>query len=997
MPKFISALAALLVAFYVTVSWRYGDPGWRLEFRTRPASAQTAEAPADYDLKSLSVLNRAVIHIKENYVDPQRIDERRMIGSALEEIQRSVPELLVETENDEKGVPRKVTVRIDEAEQTFDLTDVDNLWHMSFKFKDIFRFIQANLRHFDRFAEVEYAAINGMLATLDPHSALLRPEDYREMKASTRGKFGGLGIVVSLREGHLTIVNPIPDTPATRAGLKAGDRIVQIGEDSTVNMALQDAVDLLRGDANTKVDIWISREGWKAPKRFPLMRASIKVKSVDSMLLADRVGLVRIKNFQNTTDDELGEALAALEKAAPLRGLVIDLRSNPGGLLDQDIKIADRFIESGPIVTTVGYGDKLREPKMATAAGTEADYPLVVLTNAQSASASEIVAGALKNHKRALLVGQQTFGKGSVQVIYDNARDGSALKLTIAQYLTPGDVSIQSVGVVPDVGVEPVVLDPEDTDFHRSESSRSGEKALPAHLDHASSEVSRGMKPELTLRHLADTALLRRIDESPNDLIPDFEIELARDLVLATQPGRSQRDLMMADVRPTLERRGADELRTIVAALAKRGVDWASMAPPTSGKPKLDVRLELDPPSAALLAGSEVWLTATVRNDGDAPVRRLWALTRSEHEVFDGHELLFGNVPPGQTRTWRTQVKIPKSTVARRDPVHLELQHDDGQVFASPTLKVAVSPLPRPRFALAWSIDDRREGNGDGVLQRGEQVELVLDVQNVGTGAAVKAVATMNNPEDDETRPIFIRRGRVELESLAPGERRQTRFEFRVKEDLVALDLPMTLSVMDGELRESTSEKATLRVIEPSTPLRALQQRLLPREGTEVALHGLYADGAPLVSMAQAFARADARLGDWWRVPRDGGLFAWVRAADVVEEPDRAGRAEFKLADLEGPPVITLAERPNPDETKATTLTLNGEAFGHRVVRDLLIYVNNRKVFFKSNAAADQKGRGRLRFSARVPLDSGVNRITVVAREDDEMASRQTLYVTRER
>jgi carboxyl-terminal processing protease len=182
---------------------------------------------------------------------------------------------------------------------------------MSFKFKDIFRFIQANLRHFDRFAEVEYAAINGMLATLDPHSALLRPEDYREMKASTRGKFGGLGIVVSLREGHLTIVNPIPDTPATRAGLKAGDRIVQIGEDSTVNMALQDAVDLLRGDANTKVDIWISREGWKAPKRFPLMRASIKVKSVDSMLLADRVGLVRIKNFQNTPDDELGEALGS--------------------------------------------------------------------------------------------------------------------------------------------------------------------------------------------------------------------------------------------------------------------------------------------------------------------------------------------------------------------------------------------------------------------------------------------------------------------------------------------------------------------------------------------------------------------------------------------------------------------------------------------------------------------------------------------------------------
>ncbi|MBM3275109.1 MAG: PDZ domain-containing protein, partial [Candidatus Sericytochromatia bacterium] len=343
MIKPLVALVALVGAFYVSVTHQYGDPGWQLEFKTRPASAQTDVTPADYDLKSLQVLNRAVIHIKENYVDPSRINERKMIAAAMEEVTRSVPEVLVEAESDKQGLPNRLTVRVDQAEQTFDMGNVDNLWQMSFKFKDIFRFVQENLKHFDRFQEIEYAAINGMLSTLDPHSVLMRPEDYREMKLSTRGKFGGLGIVIAVKDSHLTVVNPIEGTPASKAGIKAGDHIVQINQDSTVNLALQDAVNMLRGAPNTKVEVHIIREGWKAPKKFTLTRANIRVASVDHKLLSDRVGMIRIKNFQNTTDEELGEALDDLKKkSSGLKGLVLDLRNNPGGLLDQAIKIADR-------------------------------------------------------------------------------------------------------------------------------------------------------------------------------------------------------------------------------------------------------------------------------------------------------------------------------------------------------------------------------------------------------------------------------------------------------------------------------------------------------------------------------------------------------------------------------------------------------------------------------------------------------------------------------
>jgi carboxyl-terminal processing protease len=994
MIKPLVALVALVGAFYVSVTHEYGDPGWQLEFKTRPASAQTETPPADYDLKSLQVLNRAVIHIKENYVDPSRINERKMIGGAMDEVMRSVPEVLVETENDARSLPKRITVRVDQAEQTFDLGDVDNLWQMSFKFKDIFRFVQDNLKHFQKFRDIEYAAINGMLKTLDPHSVLMKPEDYREMKLSTRGKFGGLGIVIAIKETHLTVVNPIDDTPASKAGIKAGDRIVQINQDSTVNLALQDAVDMLRGAPNTKVDIYIVRDNWKAPRKFTLTRANIRIASVDHMLLTDRVGLVRIKNFQNTTDEELGEALEDMKKQAHgLKGLVIDMRGNPGGLLDQAIKVADRFIDSGDIVTTVGYGDKLREPKVANRVGTEEPYPLVVLADSQSASASEIVAGALKNHKRAVIIGAQTFGKGSVQVIYDN-KDDSALKLTIAQYLTPGDISIQSVGIVPDIATTPVVLTDSDTDFFRSEEYKGGEKELPAHLDHESSEISKRVTAEITFKYLQDAELQKRIEDNPNDLIVDFDIGLARDLIAATDKG--QRDAFLAETRTVLEKRAADERARIAAALAKRGVDWSALAA-GNGKASAEIQVQSSLPEGKVTAGEEVVLTATVKNTGTAPLRQVRGMTHCDNDLFEAHELLFGNIPPGESRTWPVKMKVPKSALSRTDAVRIELKEQDAKVPAPAVVNVTVQQLPRPRFALAFSLDDRQGGNGDGLLQKGEEVELVLDVQNAGEGKSYTTVATVNNPEDDETRPVFIKRGRVTLDNMEPGERKQARFAFKVKDELFKPDVQINLIVSDTDIRESTSEVYTLRVAGAEDTLEAGKFRLSPRKGPDVAVRGVNAVDAPAVSTATGAVRADAKLGDWYRVPVGDRLFGWV-AASEVEAQSEGGNVSYpglKPAALQGPPVITLVDRPGGGSVKTGALTLSGEALGGRLIQDLFIYVNNKKVFFKSNSAPEAD-KQRMRFSARVPLEAGVNRITVIAREDEELSSRQTLFVHRE-
>jgi len=300
-----------------------------------------------------------------------------------------------------------------------------------------------------------YDAIKGMLSSLDPHTTFLPPEEYQVMRADTSGEFGGLGVEISADEESLVVVAPIDDTPAARAGILAGDRILAIDGESTKGMGIATAVRRMRGELGTRVVLTVMREGFAEPLELALLRDRVRMRSVEWRLYPQGRGYVRIKSFQERTDEHLGKALAALEKenGGPLQGLVLDLRNNPGGLLDQAVRVADRFLESGVIVSTQGRGGRLLEEERAHAAGTEPGYPLVVLVNGGSASASEIVAGALQDHGRAVLLGTTTFGKGSVQTVID-LDDGSGLKMTVARYHTPSQRAIHGKGIEPDLPVE---------------------------------------------------------------------------------------------------------------------------------------------------------------------------------------------------------------------------------------------------------------------------------------------------------------------------------------------------------------------------------------------------------------------------------------------------------------------------------------------------------------------------------------------------------------
>jgi carboxyl-terminal processing protease len=375
-------------------------------------------------------------------------------------------------------------------------------------FGDIFERVRSSyVEEVDETKLIE-AAINGMLTSLDPHSTYLAPEGFEDMQVQTRGEFGGLGIEVTMEEGVVKVVAPIDETPAAAAGVQPGDFITHIDGESVMGLTLSEAVERMRGPVGTDIKVTIAREGTADPFDLTLTRAVIKIKAVRARVEGD-VGVIRITTFNEQTYDNLAAAIAEVETelggADKVKGYVIDLRNNPGGLLNQAIAVSDAFLEKGEIVSTRGRDAEDSERHNAKAGDLARGKPLVVLINEGSASASEIVAGALQDHRRAILVGAKSFGKGSVQTIMPLSGEG-AIRLTTARYYTPSGRSIQALGIEPDILVErQEIAEAETPAAGRSEADLRGS------LENQLSPEEREQRDAERARHEA-TAKLRAED-----------------------------------------------------------------------------------------------------------------------------------------------------------------------------------------------------------------------------------------------------------------------------------------------------------------------------------------------------------------------------------------------------------------------------------------------------------------------------------------------------
>jgi carboxyl-terminal processing protease len=378
-------------------------------------------------------------------------------------------------------------------------------------FTDVLSLIRSSYVEDVDMEKLVYGAIRGMLNTLDPHSSFLTPEMYEEMQVDTHGEFGGLGIEITIKDGDLIIVSPIEDTPADAAGLQAGDQIIKINGKATRDIEIMEAVRMMRGPKGEAITISVRRSGVPEPLDFTIIRDLIQVKSVKSKLVQSHVGYVRISQFQDRTGSDLKEHLIRLrqENGDQLQGMILDLRNNPGGLLDQAVAVADLFLKDGLIVYTEGREPEAQMKFSAQQDGTEPEYPLVVLINGGSASAAEIVAGALQDRSRAVILGEQSFGKGSVQTIIPLG-DNSGLRLTTARYFTPSGRSIQARGISPDIVVSQLKLQP----LEKSEAPLR-EEDLDNHFQPPPGQQNgqnQNISEELVPEDKEDTQLQRAID-----------------------------------------------------------------------------------------------------------------------------------------------------------------------------------------------------------------------------------------------------------------------------------------------------------------------------------------------------------------------------------------------------------------------------------------------------------------------------------------------------
>ena len=383
---------------------------------------------------NLNITHVVMQYVKRYYVDQSGIEHNSMLIEGLGTLERIHDQVLVNFPQGDESTSFEVQV-IDET-ASFDISEVEDLDGVTKRLEQVFDFVTPRISDKEpEIKDMEYAVLNQMLKTLDQHSGIITPQVYKEFMIETEGSFGGLGIVIGVRDGELTVISPIEGTPAYRAGIKSNDKIVQIEHESTINMSLIEAVSKLRGRKGTQVTIYIDRETFPKPEEFKITRDTIKIESVETFELDDGILYVRIRDFQKNTLDSIIDNLD--NSPGSQSGMILDLRGNPGGLLNQAERISDLFLTSGVIVTTkVGNSAKHYH---ANDKDRQYEGKVVVLVDSGSASASEILAGALKNNERAVVIGERTFGKGSVQQIFDMT-DGSALKLTIAKYLTPGDM-----------------------------------------------------------------------------------------------------------------------------------------------------------------------------------------------------------------------------------------------------------------------------------------------------------------------------------------------------------------------------------------------------------------------------------------------------------------------------------------------------------------------------------------------------------------------------
>lgn len=773
------------------------------------ARIKTDSAPIP-EIKETKVMSRALHFVKKNYVNPQLLDGERLLKKAFREMERGIAPLRIHTTDD------SIQIWVGDHKGRIPIAHPIDFDQITSLMKQVLGFLDKNYTGRVEERDREYLALTGIIDGLDPHSNFLPPKIFNEFKIGTKGNFGGLGIVIGIRDGQLTVIAPIEGTPAYEMGIRANDRIMQIGGEAAINMSLTEAVEKLRGPVGSLVSLVIQRTSSAMPVHVTLRRALIQIKSVGAtMLPGGKVALLKIKNFQEDTALEVERHLKKIRAQYPrLKGVILDLRNDPGGLLDQSVEVADLFLNSGVIVKTVESA--MTKTDQASPGDEFETLPLAVLINEGSASAAEIVAGALQQNDRACVLGNRSFGKGSVQTVYE-LKDGSALKLTIAKYLTANDYEVQSVGITPDIQLIPITVGNDHVDLFENVKTREAD--LREQNDEDIAEPAPTLPPSrFQLKYLdKEKPEGTEGDENAGKIIleQDAPVRLAEELLLVKpesgKEGTTHCSDLSNEIAPLLHTWEKAEDLKLEQALQKVNVAWERGK--KQGRPQAKISVELQDETGAavksLVPGQSGKIQMTVENTGTGPYYRLSAVTQSDDPLFSNMEFPLGRLDPGQKKAWTVPLKVQDMVSERSEPVHFAFHELYDRTPHDETMDLTITVPPNPHFTYHYEVVDGQtketKGNGNGQPEEGETVGIKITVKNDGDGEGPKPVVNLKNNGGEE---VFLEKGRIELAPLPVGQTAEGMLLVRVQPGETK-GLNLELSIMDSHRGQELSDRIT--------------------------------------------------------------------------------------------------------------------------------------------------------------------------------------------
>jgi|GEM_PF-1175670 len=784
---------------------------------------------------------REVLRVLDTeYVAHDRLRPLSLLDGALSAASAAIPPLLYSLPDADGG--HTLRVRVGTRAAQWDLRKVNGPAALAELLDAVRDFIVASLPPADRPARLNTLLVEGMLRALDPHSALLSAAAYGDFQSKASGRVGGLGMLLEQPAGHLTVEAVLPDSPAERAGVQAGDRILQIGEQAALHLPVEDALGLIRGRVGTRVDLLILRPHEVSPRQLTLRRSDLQFASVTSRVFREggheRIGYLRVRSFQDTTTAELIEHLERLGAGRPgLLGIVLDLRDDPGGVLEQAIRVADLFLERGTIVTLRGpQGTRDVVPARWYRSVTSA--PMIVLVDGGTASAAEVVAGALKYNHRALLLGAPTFGKNSIQSVFPLS-GGTALKVTVARFFPVAGHSIEGRGIPPHIWLRPVHIGQQPgsdrgllatalgTDPDRLAEADAGDAQPLREVPYLQAPPAGRpmMRKGPDRRHAPPEA-------SPGD---DYALALARRLLLLNAPQGQAVLLDQGLGWAQQERRRQDQ--AIARSLAARGVDWTpgngedggqvellhvelQTGPASGSKGRKPAAWKPLPPGIPVPTGTALRLRFTLRNAGALPLHRVLGISRSAAPCLNGLELPVGRIDPGQTVQVDATVALPTVLPQGLEPMQFRIYDGQRQLQYRATLLIPFANSPQARLKLALAVFDDgtggSRGNGDGRAQPGELLALRVRLHNGGHGASGTGRFWLSANASDTIR--LVRPWRPFL-SVRPGGTEEDFLLFSVSAVPGPLAFQLNL-LSDGLTAQELSWPFHLRLARPLPSLR---------------------------------------------------------------------------------------------------------------------------------------------------------------------------------